>query len=362
MEIYLVGGAVRDKLLGYPYHECDWVVVGATPQQLLSQGYQAVGKDFPVFLHPDTKEEYALARTERKSGPGYTGFDCFASPDVTLEQDLLRRDLSINAIAEDSDGNIVDPCGGQQDLNNKLLRHVSPAFIEDPLRVLRVARFCARYHHLGFQVAEETMLLMQQIAASGELSALVAERVWKELQRALGEKSPQQFFLVLQQAHALTALLPEFPLLSSALLDNLSLAADQQLTVVQRFSLLFVNSDKQKTEAICQRIKAPNAFRDLACLISCCATQCKEAINQAEQRLALLEQLDAFRRPERLTEFLACCELLYPNSPASEQLRQAVASCATINAGEIAKQGIKGKDIAIALRQQRLLAIENNKQ
>ena len=189
MQRYLVGGAVRDSLLGYPFHERDWVVVGATPEQMLALGYQQVGKDFPVFLHPDTKEEHALARTERKSGKGYTGFSVYAAPDVTLEQDLLRRDLTINAIAQADDGSLVDPFHGADDLKQKILRHVSDAFAEDPLRVLRVARFYARYAHLGFTVAPQTKQLMQQL--SSELDTLAAERVWQETAKALSEKTPQ---------------------------------------------------------------------------------------------------------------------------------------------------------------------------
>jgi len=191
---YLVGGAVRDQLLGLPVKERDWVVVGATPQEMLDQGYQQVGKDFPVFLHPESGEEYALARIERKSGKGYTGFDCDAAPTVTLEEDLKRRDLTINAIAQAEDGSLIDPYGGQQDLENRILRHVSEAFVEDPLRILRLARFAARFKNLGFKIAEETQKLMLKMVRAGEVSDLVAERVWKELDRALGEQDPEVFF------------------------------------------------------------------------------------------------------------------------------------------------------------------------
>ncbi|MEE8056725.1 MAG: multifunctional CCA tRNA nucleotidyl transferase/2'3'-cyclic phosphodiesterase/2'nucleotidase/phosphatase [Pseudomonadales bacterium] len=361
METYLVGGAVRDKLLGYPYRESDWVVVGATAEQLLSQGYQSVGKDFPVFLHPDTKEEYALARTERKTAPGYTGFACFASPDVTLEQDLQRRDLSINAMAEDNNGNIIDPYGGQQDLENKILRHVSPAFIEDPLRVLRVARFSARYSHLGFQVADNTITLMRTIATSGELESLPAERIWKELQRSLTETSPQQFFTVLKQSEALPVLLPEFCELAASTIAALKTAVEQHASPLICFALLFININKLCAEQCCQRIKAPKAFRELSLLVSDYASYCaKESIN-AEQLLSLLERLDAFRRPKRFDDFLSCCELLFPHSSARQQLQEALAICATINVGELAEKGISGKEISIALRRQRLRVI-NDKQ
>ena len=209
MQIYRVGGAVRDRLLGIQVYDQDWVVVGATPEQMRAQGFQPVGKDFPVFLHPQTHEEYALARTERKSGRGYQGFAFHAAPDVTLEQDLLRRDLTINAMAEDPDGRLIDPYGGRRDLDARVLRHVSPAFAEDPLRVLRVARFAARFHHLGFTVAAETLALMAQLSAAAELADLSAERVWKELERALGEPSPQRFFDVLARCGGLDHWLPE---------------------------------------------------------------------------------------------------------------------------------------------------------
>jgi tRNA nucleotidyltransferase (CCA-adding enzyme) len=209
VKIYLVGGAVRDALLGLPVKDRDWVVVGATPEQLLEAGYQQVGRDFPVFLHPKSREEYALARTERKSGSGYTGFTCYAAPDVTLEQDLLRRDLTVNALAQDADGLIIDPYGGQADLRLRLLRHVSPAFSEDPLRVLRVARFAARYAHLGFRIADETMALMRAMADAGELAHLTPERVWKETENALGTRNPQVFFQTLRDCRALGVLFPE---------------------------------------------------------------------------------------------------------------------------------------------------------
>lgn len=209
MKTYLVGGAVRDSLLGYPIHERDWVVVGATPEQLLEQGYRQVGRDFPVFLHPSTGEEYALARTERKSAPGYYGFQCRFDPSVSLQDDLLRRDLTINAMAVDAEGELIDPYHGQADLQAKLLRHISPAFAEDPVRILRVARFAARYHHLGFKLAEETRQLMYSMVKKGELAYLVAERVWQEWQRSLQEKNPEIFITILRACGALKIVLPE---------------------------------------------------------------------------------------------------------------------------------------------------------
>ena len=209
MKIYLVGGAVRDALLGRPVHEQDWVVVGARPEDLTSQGYRAVGKDFPVFLHPATQEEYALARTERTSGQGHTGLICDFSPDITLEEDLIRRDLTVNAMARDTAGAIIDPYGGQQDLQARILRHVSPAFREDPLRVFRVARFAARYAPLGFRIADETMTLMRDMSVSGELDSLTPERVWKETERALGEDAPDVYIQVLRDCGALDVWFPE---------------------------------------------------------------------------------------------------------------------------------------------------------
>lgn len=210
MKFFLVGGAVRDKLLNLPVKDHDWVVVGSSPEQMTRQGFQPVGQDFPVFLHPDTKEEYALARTERKSGHGYSGFVFHTTPDVTLEEDLIRRDLTINAMAEDEHGTVYDPYGGQNDLKDKLLRHVSPAFQEDPLRILRVARFAARFYHLGFRVASETLELMTSMVDRGEASYLVPERVWQETMRALSEPAPEIYFEVLSACHAMNVVMPEW--------------------------------------------------------------------------------------------------------------------------------------------------------
>lgn len=359
MKTYLVGGAVRDKLLGYPYHERDWVVVGARAEELEALGYQPVGKDFPVFLHPQTKEEYALARTEKKTGPGYTGFDCFAQPNVSLEEDLQRRDLTINAIAEDSDGQIIDPYGGQQDLHNKVLRHVSAAFTEDPVRVLRVARFHARYAHLGFSVAEETLNLMSEISRSGELQFLPAERVWKELERALTELSPQVFFSTLQQAGALAILIPEFCDLSQAILDTLATAAKKKCSSQICFALLFATLDDTTTNRICQSLRAPKDYCQLALLVSRFASQYRNADTSAEQLLTLLQQLDAFRRPERFNQYLQCCALLFASTDYQQQLQRALRSCNDIDAGTIAASGLQGKAIANQLYQQRLKAINN---
>ena len=353
MKTYLVGGAVRDKLLGYPYHENDWVVVGATAQQLRDQGYQQVGKDFPVFLHPESKEEYALARTERKTAPGYTGFDCHSSPDVTLEQDLLRRDLTINAIAEDTDGNIIDPYNGQRDITNKILRHVSPAFTEDPLRILRVARFYARYAHLGFTIANETIELMQSISAGDELLALPGERIWKEMERALAEPNPENFFAALGQANALQTLLPEFIDVDFKILAK----PDTTSTPLTAFASLFKTLDEDATIKLCQRIRAPRDYRDLALLISNYSSACDHAISEPETTLALLEKLDPFRRPERFDNFLACCELLGSNQRTIAQLRRAASACKSIDFAKLAAEGLSGKAVAQAIKQKRVQII-----
>lgn len=357
METYLVGGAVRDQLLKYPCHERDWVVVGATPDDLIAQGFQPVGKDFPVFLHPQTKEEYALARTERKTGPGYTGFECHTSPDVTLEEDLQRRDLTINAMAQDMRGRIIDPYGGQQDLKAKVLRHVSPAFVEDPLRVLRVARFAARYAHLGFTIAPETLNLMQSIVSSGELNALPGERVWKELERALGEASPDVFFYVLQQCGALESLMPELGAIESDRRAALQRAAAHDSPNTLRFTLLARGISEQQLNTLCDHIKAPNEYRHLA-LIMARQGDCL-AHNSAgpETLLTILEQADAFRKPERFHDWLRAGHLLYPDSPLPDKLRSALDACSTVDPGAIAAQGLKGKAIAGELRNQRIEAI-----
>jgi tRNA nucleotidyltransferase (CCA-adding enzyme) len=265
MEIYLVGGAVRDRLLGLPVKEKDWVVVGATADDMLKKGYRQVGKDFPVFLHPKTREEYALARMERKVGRGYTGFDFDASPAVTLEQDLLRRDLTINAIAERSDGGLVDPYQGKADLDKKILRHVSPAFVEDPVRILRVARFTARFAQFGFTVADETVKLMQAMVKSGEVDALVAERVWKELERALQEASPAEFFHVLTACGADKVLFPALQETNlTALLRAAALSTDGEV----RFAALLYNLSRQDIQDFCDRYRVPGTYRELALLVA----------------------------------------------------------------------------------------------
>jgi tRNA nucleotidyltransferase (CCA-adding enzyme) len=302
LKIYLVGGAVRDQLLNRPVLERDWVVVGATPKEMLSQGFQQVGKDFPVFLHPQSKEEYALARTERKVGRGYKGFECDAAPSVSLEDDLKRRDLTINAIAQDEMGNLIDPYGGQQDLANKRLRHVSLAFAEDPLRILRVARFAARFP--DFSIDQETLKLMRQMVEAGEVNELVPERVWQEIIKTLKEKSTQRFFEVLKECGAEAILFPEFSL---AELDFISAdhAASQTENLTIRFAALFHRLSLIQINQLCKHYRIPSIFCELLILVSegFANFQHVETFN-AEELLNLFEKTDAMRRPERFENFL----------------------------------------------------------
>lgn len=343
MKTYLVGGAVRDALLGLKDADRDWVVVGATAEQMLAQGFRAVGRDFPVFLHPETAEEYALARTERKSGPGYKGFVVHATPDVTLEQDLQRRDLTINAIAKDADGNLVDPWGGRKDLEQRVLRHVSPAFIEDPLRVLRVARFAARFAPQGFKLADETRELMQAMADSGELRALTPERVWQEVHTALQTPQPRVFFEVLRDCRALQHVLPEVdalfgipqpeqwhPEIDTGLHTLMSLDQACAMTPdpATRFATLLHDVGKAATPReewpkhirhdtlgvklvaqACDRLRVPREFVDLAKLTCRYHITCHRALElRPHTMLKLLEALDVFRRPSRLNNILIACE------------------------------------------------------
>lgn len=321
MQIYLVGGAVRDKLLGLPITERDWVVVGAKASQMLALGYRRVGKEFPVFLHPVTNEEYALARKERKTGPGYQGFDFDTSADVTLADDLVRRDLTINAMAETKEGQLIDPYHGKEDLEARILRHVSPAFAEDPVRILRVGRFLARYAHLGFKIAPETLALMRGIVASGEVNALVAERVWKELERALKEKSPQEFFHVLTQVNALPLLFPHLhwqgkgikALQSASMLSNhAEVRFAALLHYMPETTLSKTKEEVKRTIAsLCERYRVPNAYRELALLT---ALHFQEALESkafnAEQLFHFFSKVDAFRRERRFLHFLTVCEAL----------------------------------------------------
>ncbi len=341
-QTYLVGGAVRDKLLGHPYHEHDWVVVGATPEMMTEQGYLLVGKDFPVFLHPETKEEYALARSERKVAKGYQGFEVSADPSITLEEDLLRRDLTINAIAEDAEGNLIDPYNGADDIQNRILRHVSDAFIEDPVRVLRLARFYARYYQYGFTIADETKALIKTMIHSGELEALTPERVFQELNKALGEASPHEFFNALREVGALEILFPEVenlfgvpqtakyhPEIDSGVHTLMALEVSTKITddLPTRFSILCHDFGKAVTPPnewpshklheirgvplvadFCDRLKVPKEYRDIALKV----TEYHLLMHQAfalrpKTLLKLLKKLDAIRKPQNLIRFVDAC-------------------------------------------------------
>ncbi len=400
MQIYLVGGAVRDKLLGLEPQDRDWVVVGATPQEMLAQGFRPVGKDFPVFLHPETGEEYALARTERKTAPGYHGFEFHADPSVTLEEDLKRRDLTINAMAETPDGAIVDPFNGRDDLANGRLRHVSPAFAEDPVRILRLARYAARYGKWGFHVAHGTNKLMKEMVASGEVDALVAERVWQELARALGEETPQRFFEVLRGCGALARVFPELDALFGVpqpkhhhpeedtgvhTLMVLEQAARLTPDARVRFAALVHDLGKGTTppaewprhiahehrgvalvEQLCKRLRVPNDFRDLALAV----TRYHGVYHRAEElrpatMLETLEALDAFRRPERLEQFLLACEADSRGRSGFEEqafvqpgiFRAAYHAAAGVDPQQVIAGGFTGAAIRDELHRRRVAAI-----
>ena len=299
MEIYLVGGAVRNRLLGLPVKERDWVVVGSSPDEMIGLGYRSVGRDFPVFLHPRSGEEYALARTERKTGGGHTGFDCETEA-VTLEADLSRRDLTINAIAEDGNGNLIDPHGGVADLENRVLRHVSRAFIEDPLRVLRVARFAALLGDLGFSIFESTFALMEQMTAAGDLNELTPERVYQEVEKALHTNRPNVFFEVLDAAGAGAVLWPE---LDATGIDRLAGLALETADTKHRFAILTSSLPAEQAEALSIRLKVPRKMLEFSVLVSRhMEAWCKENETAARDIVALLYLLDAFRQPERLLE------------------------------------------------------------
>ena len=396
MKIYRVGGAVRDKLLNYPCYENDWVVVGSSPEEMIKLGYQPVGNDFPVFIKTETGEEYALARTERKSGVGYQGFTFHTAPNISLEDDLIRRDLTINAMAEDADGNIIDPYGGQKDLRRKVLRHVSDAFIEDPLRVLRVARFAARYHHLGFTIAPETEALMKSIVNRGELADLIAERVWKETDRALCEQSPDLFIQTLRNCGALAALLPEVNALFGVAqradyhpeIDTgiHTLMALQQAAILSdkpaiRFSVLVHDLGKGVTpshilpshsghearglplvKAVCDRLKAPNEHRQLAMVVTEFHLLCHKALElRPTTLLTLLKTVGAIKSPTKLEDFLTCCiadakgrtgfeSRDYASAP---YLRAAAKALHDLDISDIVNSGVNGAEIGkqLALRQ-----------
>jgi tRNA nucleotidyltransferase (CCA-adding enzyme) len=355
MQVYLVGGAVRDELLGLTAAERDWVVVGATPEQLQQAGYRAVGREFPVFLHPDTHEEYALARVERKTGPGYRGFETRFSPEVTLHQDLQRRDLTINAMARAPDGTLIDPYGGQRDLEQRLLRHVSPAFVEDPVRVLRVARFAARLAALGFRLAPETAALMRRMVDNGEINSLVSERVWREMQRALGEAHPEVFFDVLQDCGALAVLLPELDWRAPEW-ATMQRAARVSAEPSVRFAALLADAAPQAVTALCERLRVPNDYRELALLTARLWQRIAAAdALDASGVLELLEAADAFRRPDRFELLLRATQA---RSGSDDSLHAALAVALVTAAGatlppeQIAQ--LKGIAIAAAYRTARI--------
>ena len=351
-QTFKVGGAVRDHLLGYPSAETDWVVVGATPDELLSQGYSQVGRDFPVFLHPKTKEEYSLARTERKSGQGYHGFVVHADPSVTLEEDLARRDLTINAMAQDADDTIIDPYGGRADLAAKILRHVSEHFVEDPLRVLRVARFAARYAHLGFSIAPETLELMRTIAVSEELAHLSTERVWMESERALAERHPGTYFEVLKDCHALEQWLPELVVTSGV--DRLKHSAGHTHSSRCRWASLLSELPANRAIDCSNRIKAPNHYRDLAEKLCHWRPLTKAALSDADRCLELLRGLDALRRDTLFEDFLETLAALEGTTarvhPSCQLLRSACRAAKSVKASDYIDTGRTGPALGEAIR------------
>ncbi|VVP50611.1 Multifunctional CCA protein [Pseudomonas fluorescens] len=405
MQVYKVGGAVRDRLLGLPVTDIDRVVVGATTEEMLARGYRPVGADFPVFLHPKTGEEYALARTERKSGRGYGGFTFYASPEVTLEEDLIRRDLTINAMAEDDQLNLTDPYHGQRDLEARILRHVSPAFAEDPLRVLRVARFAARYAGLGFTVADETMDLMRQLSESGELQALTAERSWKEISRALMEDHPQVFIQVLRDCGALKELMPEVdalfgvpqpethhPEIDTGLhtLSVLEQSALHKQPLTVRWACLLHDLGKGLTpedewprhiahehtglkliKAVNERFKVPKDCQELALLVGQYHTHGHRALElKASTLLELLQSFDIYRRPQRFEEFIAACEmdargrkgLEQRSYPQADYLRGAAKAARAVAVQPLLEKGFKGPELGEALKRERLKALKAYKE
>lgn len=410
MKIYLVGGAVRDQLLGLPVKDRDWIVVGATPATLLSLGYQQVGKDFPVFLNPKTKEEYALARTERKASAGYTGFICDFSPTITLEQDLIRRDLTINAMAQRKDGEIIDPYGGKQDLENRILRHISPAFSEDPLRVLRVARFAARYHSLGFKIASETLALMAELAQSGELQHLTAERVWLETEKALNEKNPEIYFETLHKTGALSVLFPEIdalygvpnpvkhhPEVDSFIHTMLVLKQAVNLTEnnpilnksAVRFAAICHDLGKaltpqnilphhygheqagiKPTRSLCKRLKVPSYFQELAELTCEFHTHIHKAFElRAETVITLFNRFDVWRKPQRFQEFLQVCladtrgRTGFENKdyPQIDYINQLLHAANEVDVQQVIADGFEKQEIRNELTKRRILAVKQTK-
>jgi len=405
MEIYLVGGFVRDQLLERPSKDRDWVVVSSNPEEMLAAGYKSVGKDFPVFLHPESKEEYALARTERKTAPGYAGFSFHADANVTLEQDLSRRDLTINALARDEQGNLIDPYHGQQDLNDRILRHVSPAFAEDPVRILRIARFAARFAELNFTIADETMALMKDMVESGEVDALVAERIWQETERALGEPTPARYFQVLRDCGALARIFPEVdnlfgipqpeeyhPEIDTGIHTMMVLEQATRLSndTRVRFAALTHDLGKATTpkdqwpqhidheergvplvKALCKRMRVPRDYQDLAINVARHHLKFHRANElKASTILKLIQALDGFRRPERFDMFLLACEADSRGRPGYEDrvltkpqlLKDAFKAAVAIDVKPIIKRGLKGDAIAMELSQLRIKAIKHSLQ
>ncbi len=352
MKTFVVGGAVRDELLGLPVQDRDHVVVGATPEAMEQAGFRPVGRDFPVFLHPRTHEEYALARTERKTARGYRGFQVYAAPDVTLEQDLARRDLTINAMARGEDGALIDPFHGERDLRAGILRHVSPAFVEDPVRILRVARFAARF---GFAVAPETMTLMREIVAKGEADALVPERVWQELAKGLVERAPRRMFDVLAECGALARVLPGWGDIDAArALAALDAAAADGAALPLRWAALFAGVDASAAEVTSARVRAPSECRDLAVLVAA-HRAAFETAQEAPALLDLLQGCDAFRRPERFADWVRVCRYDGGSEAAARRLEHARAAAASVDAGAIARA--HPRDVPGAIRRARLAAI-----
>jgi len=402
METYLVGGAVRDQLLGLPVKDRDYVVVGSTPADMIKAGYQPVGKDFPVFLHPESKDEYALARTERKTAPGYHGFTFHTDPEVTLEEDLRRRDLTINAIAQSPDGLLIDPFGGQQDIQQRKLRHVSDAFAEDPVRLLRVGRFLARFHALGFSIAEQTQTLMRHMSESGEADALVAERVWQELEKVLVLDSPAEFFKALRECGALHAILPEInalfgipqpeqwhPEIDSGVHTMMSLQQACHLGAdpMMRFAVLCHDLGKAKTPAdklpshpgheavgaeltktLCDRLRIPGRYRELAMLVARYHTHVHRAQELSVSKLTrLIGSFDVLRKPERLELILQACEadargrkgFEDRDYPQAAFVRQAAEVFKSVDAAAIARSVENRKFTAERILQARVLAIKH---
>lgn len=405
LNYFLVGGAVRDKLLNREVVDNDYVVVGSTVEEMLRLGFSQVGKDFPVFLHPKTKQEYALARTERKSGSGYTGFECDASSKVTLEEDLLRRDLTINAMAMDENGNIIDPYQGQADIENRVLRHVSTAFVEDPLRVLRVARFAARFHNYGFTIAPDTLALMTKLSESGELLSLSGERVWQEMERSLADENPEIFFKVLYECQALKSLWPDLhnlwgipnperwhPEICSGIHTMMVLKQASLLSkkTTIRFASVCHDLGKSLTkdeklpshpghetaglpliEELCKRLRVPTIHKSLALKVCQFHLHCHKAFElKANTILKLFNQLDVWRKPEEFDDFLLCCQADFTgrlgfenrNYLQKEFLFAAFELLSKVTAKPFVEQGLKGSAIKQAITEKRLAELKVFKQ